>query len=318
LATPWKLVSAAVIVLVIAGTVIAARGLPWAAAWSALMAAQAGWVIAALAANIAMFPLWTSQWRLLVPPARRPAWGRMLEIVALTSLMQNLVPVVGGQASALGLLVFRGGLTRGAAVSVVALDQMLTGLTKLAALGGAALISPMPLWMRGGAWSLFGVMAALLALLMAMAYSTRPLHFLAGRRQGRLAGALAGLGAWTENLAALRGSGGVIWAGFAYAVAKKVCEILAALAVQYACGIDLGLDGAVLVVAALGLSTLIRAPGNLGVYEATVLVIYTSLGVPPALALAAAVLQHLVALAPRLGGGFVILLMRRPGLSLPR
>jgi uncharacterized membrane protein YbhN (UPF0104 family) len=66
----------------------------------------------------------------------------------------------------------------------------------------------------------------------------------------------------------------------------------------------------VLVVAALGLSTLIRTPGNLGVYEATVLLIYSSLGVPPALGLAAAVLQHFAALVPRLGGGLIVLAAR--------
>ena len=50
----------------------------------------------------------------------------------------------GMQLAAIGMLIMRGGLSRGAAVSLLALDQMLTGVAKLAALGAAALLMPMP------------------------------------------------------------------------------------------------------------------------------------------------------------------------------
>jgi len=306
------------IVLVVIGVAVAALGLPWRQAWLALTGARPGWAIAALAANLAMFPLWASQWRWLTPPDQRPGWGRMLDIVALTSLTQNVLPVLGGQAAAIGLLVLRGGVARGAAVSVVALDQMLTGIAKLAALGAAAALAPMPGWMRGGAWSLLGLVAALMILLVALAYGTERLHWFARRRSGLIARALAGLAGATQHLSGLRRGGGPVWLALAYALVKKGCEVAAALAVQYACGIDLGLAAAVLVVAALSLSTLIRTPGNLGVYEATVLLIYSSLGVPPALALAAAVLQHFATLVPRLGLAPIILMARRVRLAVFR
>jgi uncharacterized membrane protein YbhN (UPF0104 family) len=301
--------------VILVAVAIAARGLPWRQAWLALASAQPGWVIAGLAANAALFPLWISQWRWLTPPAQRPAWGRMLEIVSLTSLTQNVLPLLGGQAAAVGLLVLRGGLSRGAALSVLALDQMLTGLAKLAALGLAAWLTPMPGWMRDGTWSLFGAVAAIIIVLTLLAYSTERLHRFAQRNPGLPARALTSVGTFTEHLAGLRRGGGPIWIALGYAIGKKALEVAAVLAVQYACGIDLSPASAVLVVAGLGLSTLIRTPGNLGVYEATVVLIYGSLGVPPALALAAAVLQHVVVLVPRLGGGLIVLLTRRPGLS---
>jgi hypothetical protein len=227
-----------------------------------------------------------------------------------------VLPLLGGQAAAVGLLVLRGGLPRGAALSVLALDQMLTGVAKLAALGFAAWLTPMPGWMRDGAWSLFGAVAALAVVLILLAYSTERLHWFARQRSGLLARALTNLGAFTRHLSALRRGRGAVWIALGYAIAKKALEIAAALAVQYACGIDLSPASAVLVVAALGLSTLIRTPGNLGVYEATVVLIYGSLGVSPALALAASVLQHVVALVPRLGGGLIVAVARGPNAVL--
>jgi uncharacterized membrane protein YbhN (UPF0104 family) len=313
-----KLVWAGLIVVVFVAVAVAARGLPWREAWLALTRAQPGWVIAGLAANCAMFPLWTSQWRWLTPPAQRPAWGRMLEIIAFTSLTQNVLPLLGGQAAAVGLLVLRGGLSRGAAISVLALDQMLTGLAKLAALGFAAWLTPMPGWMRDGTWSLFGAVAAIVILLVLLAFSTERLRWFAQQKPGLIGRVLANVGAFTQHLSELRRGGGAIWIALGYALGKKALEIAAVLAVQYACGIDLSPASAVLVVAALGLSTLIRTPGNLGVYEATVVLIYSSLGVPPALGLAAAMLQHAVTLVPRLGGGLVVLAGRGPSAALKR
>lgn len=301
-------------VLVLAGVAVMARGLPWSQTWQALTAARPGWAIAALAVNCAMFPLWAWQWRVLAPPTARPSWARMLEIVSLISLSQNVLPVIGSAAAAIGMLIFRGGLSRGAAVSLLALDQMLTGVAKVAAVGAAALLVPVPGWIRDGGLALVAVMVVFVVALLTLAHGTERLEKWA-LRLGRGARVAATVAAWTRHLEGLRRGGRPVWWALGYALLKKVCETLAAVAVQYACGVELGWGAAVLVVAALGLSTLVRTPGNLGVYEATVVGIYTALGASPAPALAAALLQHLVVLVPRMGFGLIILLVR-PGLSL--
>src|SRR6185437_15874330 len=301
-----KLLYGVVTVLVFAGLVIAARGMPWGQTWRALTEARSGWTVVAFLLNCAVFPLWATQWRLLAPRAQRPSWRRMLDIVSLNSLTQNVLPILGGQATALGLIILRGGLTRGGALSVVTLDQMLTGLCKLSVLGLAALAAPMPSCLRDGAWSFTALVAMFLLGLLILAYSTEWLDRRTARHR-----VVAHLADWTRHLSGLRRFGGPVWWAFGYALLKKACEVLAALAVQYACGIELGWGGAALAVAALGLSTLLRTPGNLGVYEATVVAIYGALGVPAAPALAAALLQHLVALLPRLGAGAVVLVLPR-------
>ena len=52
------------------------------------------------------------------------------------------------------------------------------------------------------------------------------------------------------------------------------------------------------------------APGNLGVYEATVFFIYQYLGIAPEQALALALVQHLCYLLPLAGTGYVFILLR--------
>jgi len=72
-----------------------------------------------------------------------------------------------------------------------------------------------------------------------------------------------------------------------------VVETLAMICIQRAFGIDLPFTSAVLVLAALNLATLVPVvPGNLGVYEGAVVLIYTRLGVSAEQAVGVAVVQH--------------------------
>ena len=52
------------------------------------------------------------------------------------------------------------------------------------------------------------------------------------------------------------------------------------------------------------------APANLGVYEATVFIVYRYLGVTPEQALGLALLQHLCFLIPMVGTGYFLILFR--------
>jgi uncharacterized protein (TIRG00374 family) len=70
-------------------------------------------------------------------------------------------------------------------------------------------------------------------------------------------------------------------------------EALAMICIQRAFGLDLPFTSAVLILAALNLATLVPVvPGNLGVYEGAVVLIYTRLGVPAEQAIGVAVVQH--------------------------
>jgi uncharacterized membrane protein YbhN (UPF0104 family) len=82
-------------------------------------------------------------------------------------------------------------------------------------------------------------------------------------------------------------------AALGLALAKKLAEALAFLCVQRAFGVTLSPESALLVLAAVNLATMLPVvPGNLGVYEAAVVLAYSYLGVPPERALSIALVQH--------------------------
>jgi uncharacterized membrane protein YbhN (UPF0104 family) len=88
--------------------------------------------------------------------------------------------------------------------------------------------------------------------------------------------------------------------------------VAAVLAVQQSFGVALPWWSAVLVVAALSLSTMLPlAPANLGVFEATAFVVYRELGVSDQRALGLALVQHACFLAPMIVTGYALLTARQ-------
>ena len=275
-----------------------------------LARASPAWIVSALVLNLLILPLWAGEWTLLARPAR-VAYSRMFEIVALTASVLNSVPMLAGEASAVALLIARADRSRGAALSVLAMDQLLVAFAKVGVLASAAALSPLPTWIRGGLLSLgivFGVFAALLVVI------AHRWERIAGRLDGshsRVRSFATRALAWGSHLAVLRhpSRAGAV-AGLA--IAKKALEIGAVVAVQVALGMPPSVTMAVVVVGALAISTLVPlAPANLGVYEATVFAVYRFFNVAPELALGLALVQHVCFLLPALATGYLILTVRQ-------
>ncbi|MEX2178103.1 MAG: lysylphosphatidylglycerol synthase transmembrane domain-containing protein [Gemmatimonadaceae bacterium] len=287
------------------------RTLPLDRAVAELQRVKPMWLVLALAVNFAILPLWALEWRILVPGTARILYARMFEVVAVTASVLNSVPFLAGEASAVALLIARAGLSRGAALSVLAMDQLLVAFAKLSVLSLAVAIAPIPIWLRKGFVLLLLVLVASLALLVPLAH-----HWSAIRERllamptttRRLLGALA---AWGQHLDALR-EPRRLWQVAVLTLLKKAAEVAAVLAVQAAFGVEPSLSTAVLIVAALALSTLVPiAPANLGIYEATVFAVYRFVGTPAETALGLAVVQHLCFLLPSIGTGYALLTLRQ-------
>lgn len=284
------------------------RELPWHRVGGLLAAQRPSWTALAVLANLLVLPLWALEWWRLAPTDERPGLGRSFEVVALTSATLNTVPFFAGEASAVVLLVTRAGLSRAGALSVLALDQLLVGVAKLTVIGAAMLLAPLPVALRAGV----GTLAAAVAL---GGLAMLVLSWSAGR-QGTsdarpAAGAVAFVRAWAARLEVLREPRGMTLV-LALALGKKALEILAILAAQHALGVALPWWSGVLLVAALGIGTLVPlAPANLGTYEATAFLTYRYLGVPADTALGLAMLHHLAFLLPAIGTGWSLLLARQ-------
>ncbi|HTK47516.1 MAG TPA: lysylphosphatidylglycerol synthase transmembrane domain-containing protein [Gemmatimonadaceae bacterium] len=282
----------------------------------ALATARPEWLALAVSCYLAILLLWAWQWHLLAP--RRPGGSmrEMLRVVAATSSVLNTVPMLAGEAAGIAFLVTLAGLSRAAAVSVLAMDQLLVGIAKLGVLASAAVWAPLPVWMTRGVLALVGGVSLLGALLLLVAWGPRGV----ARRVAPLlpAPVVRALGALRPALAPLRSpprGGGAL----ALALLKKLVEMLAIVCVQRAFGLALPFGSAVLTLAALNLATLLPiVPGNVGVYEAAVVFAYTSLGVPPERALAVALVQHLCAFLAFAGPGVLATATSRWGSEAAR
>ena len=279
---------------------LASRGADWSRAWELTRGARPAWLVIAVLANLSILALWAALWRRFVPVTPgRPTFGAFLGVATITSAVMNTVPLLVGHASAVMLLVRRARLETSTALSVLALDQLGEGITKLTVFALAALVVPLPAAMRAGIASIsLGVAVLLLVLLL--------LHHRGERfERVRLIGPfIAGA---ARNLAVLRRPS-VATESFLLALAMKGAEAAAIAAVMHAFGVDLPPATALVILAATNLATMLPvAPANLGAYEAAAAATYRWLGVPPDLALAVAVVQHACFLLPAIGAGCVTL-----------
>lgn len=289
-----------------AALLVAIRNVAWAETIQRLSDVRLSWIAAAVTANFAILPMWALEWRLLVPAAFRVTFGRMFEIVSITASVLNSIPFFAGEASAVGLLIARAGLSRSAAASVLALDQLLVAFAKLVVLALAALLAPLPDWLRTGVASLAFAFVVLLGILLVLAHRWERVHEQLSRRAGKVRMLVAAVTTWGRHLDALREKRRAATA-IALALLKKGAEIAAILAIQLAFGVEPSIGAAVLVVACLAITTLIPvAPANLGVYEATVFAAYRYMNVPADAAVGMALLQHACFLIPSIATGYAM------------
>jgi len=281
---------------------LAVRRLDPTRAWDAMATVRGGWIVAATLCYLAILPLWAWQWPLLAPAGRSQTFSRMLRVVTTTSGVLNTTPLLVGEATGVVLLVTLTGLERTAALSVLAMDQLLVGIAKLGVLATAALIAPLPEWVARGALGLIVLVAILATLLlfgaargMWRAGTPAESRGAAGSGRGgamrdRLARALDTLPSALAPLRSPRRGGGAL----ALAFVKKAVEVCAMVCMQRAFGLDLPIGAAVLALAMLNLSTLLPiVPGNIGVYEGSVVLAYSRFGVAAEQAVGLAALQHL-------------------------
>ena len=287
--------------------VVAFQGIAWDEAVAALVRADPGWLAAAVVANVLILPLATGQWLLFLPRGHGVRFTTMLWIQSVTSTVANGGPFLAGHAAGIHLLATRGGTGHAVGVSVKALDQLAEGVAKLSLVGAALLAVPIPPRLRAGAVGLAVTVPALGALLLLAAHRSHALERWAAATDGWRGVALEFVAEAAEQLHAMRRPG-VLFGGVLLALAQKVVEGIAIVAVLTSLGIQLPLWAVLLSLTAVNLSTMASVtPANVGVYEASALVAYRLAGLPTEVALGVAVLQHLAYLIPMAGVGWIVL-----------
>jgi uncharacterized membrane protein YbhN (UPF0104 family) len=304
LRSPFGLIVSA---LALVGIAVELRGVPWSEATAAFSAVHFGWLALAMASFVSIFVFWTIQWFVLIGKGGRSGLTTAAKIVLVTAAIENSLPFPSGFVTAVMLLRNRAALSYGAALAVLAMDQWVTGVAKVAMVGWAVLLVPMPQPVRAAALALFIVLvgASLALVIVARAHQNVLPSVLAVRSQwGNI---LRRITAWSQQLK----TGLTAWeilAVIALAIAKKVPELAAVMAIQRGCGMTPSVGIAAAVIASLSFATMLPVgPANIGVYEATVFLTYESFHVDTATALIAAVIQHTLALLASLAPGYLLL-----------
>ena len=284
------------------------RSIDPAKAWSEITQARPAWLVLALIFNASIFIFWTGLWKLFLPSKYSVSFLRMFQANAFMSTACNTVPFPGGHALGVTLLARREKVGHAAALSVFALDQLIEGFAKIIILLLAAYLAALPEQMKL-AILIFIFLVLVLALAMLFVAHRWPTDKAEEYSQSSFWGRVRSfISRWAHHLEEALKNFKTFGLGLILALGMKLVEVLAIWAVQKSLGFNLPFWTALLVMGALNLTLLLSVtPGNLGIYEGTVFLMYKFLGVAPAVALSLALLQHICFLVPMVGAGYSVL-----------
>ena len=312
-----RLLWIAVWAVLAAGLAYAASSLSWGEVLAVAMRADPLWLVLALAFNLTNAPLWALCWRRLMARKAQVALLPLTYVLAVVAAAIQAFSVLGGGATAFVLITGRLRLSRPAAASLLVLEGLTTGIVKVLLVGAALAIVPGTALLRGVGAGLLGMMGVGLVGLIILSRSHSLLYTFAARIGGRARSWIEVLADWTSHLDAVRSPvrlGGAVF----FMLMRRIGDGLAAWCVAMACGIPVGPEIIVLVIASIAVVTMVPVPaGNVGLYELAVVAAYQWAGVAPEVALAAALLQHAIALGSVLIPGALIMAFA-PGFARPQ
>ena len=280
-------------------------------AWNNIKQVHPLWLFLGIAGHFLIFIFWAKQWIIFLPGKAFVTFKEMFEINALMSTAMNTLPFPGGHAFGVFLLAKKEGVGHSAALSVMSLDQLTEGIAKLTVLLIVSWFIPLPPLIKKGILGLIVVILIFTSILLFFAFRFHDYKKIRTDSNKTLKQRTVDfVSRWGQQLEGLRDIQTFCY-GVILAYGMKLGEASAIWSIQKGFGVDLPIWSILLILAALNLTTIIPlAPGNLGVYEATVFFIYQHLGIEPEQAIALALTQHLCFLLPLAGTGYVYILTK--------
>ena len=274
--------------------------------WNNIKQVHPLWLFLSIAGHFLIFIFWAKQWIIFLPRKVFVTFKEMFEINALMSTAMNTLPFPGVHALGVFLLAKKEGVGHSAALSVMSLDQLTEGIAKLTVLLIVSWLTPLPPLIKKGILGLIVVILIFTSILLYFAFRFHDYKKIRTNSNKTLKErAIDFVSRWGQQLEGLRNIQTFCY-GVILAYGMKLGEASAIWSIQKGFGVDLPIWSILLILAALNLTTIIPlAPGNFGVYEATVFFIYQHLGIEPEQAIALALTQHLCFLLPLAGTGYV-------------
>jgi uncharacterized protein (TIRG00374 family) len=239
--------------------------------WNNIKLVHPLWLFLGIAGHFLIFIFWAKQWIIFLPGKVFVTFKEMFEINALMSTAMNILPFPSGHAFGVFLLAKKEGVGHSAALSVMSLDQLTEGIAKLTVLLIVSWITPLPPLMKKGIHGLIIIIFLFMSVLLFFSFRFHNYKEI-GVGSGRTLKerAVDFVSRWGQQLEGLRDIQTFCY-GVILAYGMKLGEASAIWSIQKGFGVDLPIWSILLILAALNLTTIIPlAPGNLGVYEATV------------------------------------------------
>jgi glycosyltransferase 2 family protein len=276
-------------------------------AWNELSKATASWLFLGVFSNVCILGFWAALWYLLLPKKLSIPFVRVFQANSFMSTSCNTIPFPGGHAVGVMALARRAKVRHSVALSVLALDQLMEGFAKIFVLTLVAIFVPLPELM-GQAILVFIATVVFFASIMFYFAHQKPVSREAQEALSVIGKVRAFVSRWAAHLEVLRDIR-IFSLGLLLALLMMLMQTLGIWAVQKSLNLDFPVWAPILVMGALNLATVLPiTPGNFGVYEGTVFLVYQFCGLSPELALSLALLQHLCFLLPMVGVGYLVLL----------
>lgn len=268
--------------------------------FEALGAARPGWMLAALAANLAAVACSAALWRAGMVSEGRPSLVHAIRYYLGGMFVNNLTPgTIAGDATRTAMLARRGS-PAGAAVASVLGERVLSAAALLffASIGAAALFTSDPM-LAAGVWA--GVAAALAAggvAVVGVEATLRPGRRIPGERLVREA---------RDSIATLARRRAFVARGFGMACGVHVCTVAAAVFTMRALGVQISLAEAFTVVPIIAAAVMLPISlQGVGVREGAYVSLFGVIGVAAEPALAGALLSYATTLAVSLLGAIAL------------
>ncbi len=273
--------------------------------WLQIQQIRLGYFILAMLPALCIVALNSLQLKLFLDDFYAVSYARMLRVVAIFSMMVNVVPYYGGHAMMLYLLGEKEKIGKTQTLSLLTLDQITEGFAKLFVFILGAWLFPIPVWLKQGMLSLVLVVISVYLVLVFWAFRYRSVDLSASldnNWKGKLKKILV---MWSYHLKVLRHARLTLLC-ILLAILMKCVEAVAIYFVQQSFTTGLGFGHALFLVMVLSVSTALPiTPGRIGLYEASGMVVYQNFGIASETALAMGFLIHVAHTMPFVVVGYL-------------
>lgn len=274
--------------------------------WIGIQSAHPFYLLSALLLTFLIILLHAFQLQLFLPEEKKISFKKLFENYSVFAMMVNLLPFWGGHALFVYLLGHREKVGKAATVSMLTLEQIADGFGKLFIFAWVALFAPIPVWMSKGMKVILVVILIGYLALFFLAFRFKNFQQDSSNLSKTFFEKMNHFfKTWAFHLHTLRSFRKTIFS-FLIILLIKFLETFSIYLIQQAFGIHLPIHAAVLMMAALGISGMLPiTPAQIGLFEATALLVYQYLGVDPTHSLLIGFFAHLVRIIPFLGVGYL-------------